>query len=242
MSDDDPDWSTARTAADLPSGHRENLVWHRCWLEGFSLASSIAQLPVHGMSCRSGRMNSGTVWDAPEHALLGADGSTHLAVGSTIVCCRSVDAVADPESGGLPRDLLEVPPAERCDWARRRWPGWLGDRKLGRVRRQLVDEFGPRCAICSDAWAAIIDHDHLTGRVRGYVCRDCNGQLDNCAHLTTECAFATYLLRPPAYSLNVEHPFAKKWRKEEKYTARAECFKAVMSGRMSPGFGLQPGQ
>jgi len=41
----------------------------------------------------------------------------------------------------------------------------------------LLAEQGGLCAICREAPAAHVDHDHATGRVRGLLCFNCNGAL-----------------------------------------------------------------
>lgn len=40
--------------------------------------------------------------------------------------------------------------------------------------QRMYDTQGGLCAICRVGWAALVDHDHVTGRVRGLLCRRCN--------------------------------------------------------------------
>jgi Autographiviridae endonuclease VII len=58
----------------------------------------------------------------------------------------------------------------------------------GRTRQRIANQFGVTaatitqvfedsdglCALCYDEPATVIDHDHLTGRIRGAVCHNCN--------------------------------------------------------------------
>ncbi|MGZ6827316.1 MAG: endonuclease domain-containing protein [Mycobacteriales bacterium] len=46
----------------------------------------------------------------------------------------------------------------------------------GQWDEMMVDQ-GDLCAICREAPAAHVDHDHLTGEVRGILCFNCNGGL-----------------------------------------------------------------
>ena len=50
---------------------------------------------------------------------------------------------------------------------------------------QLFKEQSGQCAICGDLldiegnFTSHIDHDHITGKIRGILCRDCNLALGN---------------------------------------------------------------
>ena len=43
--------------------------------------------------------------------------------------------------------------------------------------QQLVDAQGGVCAVCRQAAPVHVDHDHVSGRVRGVLCFNCNGGL-----------------------------------------------------------------
>ena len=43
--------------------------------------------------------------------------------------------------------------------------------------QQLIDDQGGRCGICQERPAEHVDHDHVTGVVRGVLCFNCNGGL-----------------------------------------------------------------
>lgn len=70
----------------------------------------------------------------------------------------------------------------------------------------MFEEQQGLCAICRDAPAAHVDHDHATGRVRGLLCFNCNGALGQfrdradlmmlAVHYLERGAEATYT-RPP---------------------------------------------
>jgi hypothetical protein len=54
---------------------------------------------------------------------------------------------------------------------------------LAEVRRALVTALGPRCSLCHERYPFAVDHDHATGLVRGYLCRDCNTRVERCVHI-----------------------------------------------------------
>jgi hypothetical protein len=95
------------------------------------------------------------------------------------------------EELGPPVHATQVPPEQRCgNWVAPRyfprpWAGPLpeqwGDPKIPRwyVWWRLHDIQDGTCATCDSA-AYVIDHDHVTGLVRGLLCVSCN-------HLEGEC-------------------------------------------------------
>src|SRR4051812_27777463 len=58
--------------------------------------------------------------------------------------------------------------------------GYHLKRRYGITREQfagMVEQQGGLCAICGIRSAEHVDHDHMTGRVRGVLCFNCNGGL-----------------------------------------------------------------
>jgi hypothetical protein len=67
---------------------------------------------------------------------------------------------------------------QKCD-ARSR--DWYAKNKLGRQRHnyqyrygQLPDKQPKVCELCSKSRKLYVDHDHTTGKIRGWLCAGCN--------------------------------------------------------------------
>lgn len=51
---------------------------------------------------------------------------------------------------------------------------------LDKIRDELIEKQGGRCAVCGQWFAEypkrdiVVDHDHVTGVIRGALCRNCN--------------------------------------------------------------------
>lgn len=229
-----------RTARELPESRRANFVWHFCWRAGFSLDTDLDAQPFMRTSCSSYIDRSHP--NAPTHALLGTDDLFHLMLDRRIACGGNRLQRRHPRIAAMaaPVSLFDIPREQQCRTERNTWPsGTLVHSDLGLLRSNLIDAFGVGCATCRNPWAAIVDHDHQTGLVRGYLCRDCNRVIDGCPHLAG-CRFADYLQQPPAARLSITHPDATRWLKAPKYVARRRCYDIVMSGGVSPGHGTQP--
>ena len=74
----------------------------------------------------------------------------------------------------------------------------------------LYDEQEGRCAICYSELAqgktTVVDHDHATGRVRGFLCQRCNAVLGMARDDPSVLRSAIrYLSRPPASLLPVDY-------------------------------------
>jgi hypothetical protein len=104
--------------------------------------------------------------------------------------------------------------AERCPGYLREWPAPLGTSAVARVRARLVEQLGEACHACGSLPGVYVDHDHVTGQVRGLLCADCNTRVDNCPHLDG-CAYASYLAAPAAARLELTYPgYRKVWATE----------------------------
>jgi hypothetical protein len=73
----------------------------------------------------------------------------------------------------------------------------------GERARDLLTVQSGRCAICGRkprAKALAVDHDHVSGAVRGYLCQRCNHDLLGAAHDSLDIlrAAVAYLENPPA--------------------------------------------
>lgn len=62
------------------------------------------------------------------------------------------------------------------------------------------------CAICREAPAAHVDHDHETNRVRGLLCFNCNGALGQFRDRTDLMQRAIAYLRPELFGALADHP------------------------------------
>lgn len=248
----------AKTVRDLPDARMRNFVWGHATWPGFNLDYPLDDLP-HTHRCVNIGRRVGAVMRFVG-AALGDDGFHHLVDADGQLTCRHDRPTRgsvwpegfqrheyerfghrwmrwDPTLLGddVVVDPMLIPTRQRCPVAHSYWPGDVVDTgKLGVVRRQLVDEFGPGCMICPDPWAVLVDHDHLTGHVRGYLCRDCNTRIDGCRHLD-ECLFATYLNDPPATRLQLVHPNHAKTMKQKRYPERRRFYDIVMAGGTSIG-------
>jgi hypothetical protein len=65
---------------------------------------------------------------------------------------------------------------------------------------------GGVCAICREAKAEHVDHDHATGQVRGLLCFNCNGALGQFRDRTDLMIRAVGYLRGGAFQLLLDQP------------------------------------
>lgn len=93
--------------------------------------------------------------------------------------------------------------AARGQWASYADPGT----PIGRVRAVLASELGGNCHACGRRPGTDIDHDPLSLRVRGLLCKTCNNNVETCPH-ASGCPWGDYLNDPPAYPLNLIYPRA----------------------------------
>lgn len=108
----------------------------------------------------------------------------------------------------------DVPKYLRCPTvSQAEWPRPASSTRVGAMRTDLIEQFGPRCMICHLRFATVIDHDHLTDRVRGLLCHECNLWVDGCDDIDG-CWRADYLNSPPLAHLNLIYPNATATRRQ----------------------------
>lgn len=213
-------------------------MWQFCGRVGFHLHTPIETFRV---TCAPEAVLAER--QGPDRAVRGRDGMYHLIGDDQSYCTGSYDrsdwcTSQIRHSTELTLDVPSVPPADRCYRAHGPWPPPLtGTKALARIRRQLVATFGPGCVLCPDPWARKVDHDHITGEVRGYLCGSCNAALAECRHLTG-CRFITYLTEPPVRRLSLVYPSHTRLSAQPKQVARRTCFDLAMAGGVSPGIDI----
>lgn len=107
-----------------------------------------------------------------------------------------------------PVDPSTVPPLQRCVYvgSRSDWPPYAStDTQIGQIRQTLTEFGGHQCHACGLRIGILVDHNHLTGMVRGLLCHHCNAWIDKCPHLDG-CPWADYLNDPPATNLHLRYP------------------------------------
>lgn len=127
------------------------------------------------------------------------------------------DVVVDVTYASEDVPLVDVPKHLRCPEVRRTfWPASESKTAGGRMRHRIIEEFGPWCMICGEDYGIYLDHDHLTHRVRGLVCHECNLWVDRCWH-KNGCWRSDYLNDSPLTHLDLVYPDSASTRRSEKY-------------------------
>lgn len=71
---------------------------------------------------------------------------------------------------------------------------------IGQIDKLQAKQAG-RCAICNRIRFLVLDHDHKTGKARGYLCRGCNTKLAGIDDIDFMERAREYLDNPPANNL-----------------------------------------
>lgn len=87
------------------------------------------------------------------------------------------------------------------------------NKKRARQREDLVEALGDKCNVCKRFAGVVVDHDHPSDLVRGFLCQSCNKKAGkSCVHsgvAPTEgfhCEMGSYLDNPPAFSVDMRDP------------------------------------
>lgn len=108
-------------------------------------------------------------------------------------------------------DTTSCPPRFTLD--KGELPGPFKRPSRQRLYDVLVENFGAMCVACGNRYGQVIDHDHVSGLIRGLVCRDCNQVVERCLHSNSlECGMANYLNAPPALDLQIRYPARHRQR------------------------------
>lgn len=209
----------AESLDELPFARRWNLIW--------ASSSRLAKLerldpfdPCEAPSCD---LWPGLFYPMPA-ARLGADSFHHLvsADGSKGLMACDDHAVRLKVTGAF-LDPTRISRIQQCPQASGHWPGYQdpeSPRPMDRARHTVATAIGDSCSLCRGRPARVLDHDHYTGLVRGYLCTHCNGVVDRCRHLEI-CPAADYLKTPPAGHLTMTYPEHRKRIASKRYRERA---------------------
>ena len=80
----------------------------------------------------------------------------------------------------------------------------ISDAKLQEIKSSTTE-----CVICGDAGPLVVDHDHVTGQVRGMLCNHCNRGLGHFRDDPTLLEFAAQYLYASA-----DHPAWDKYKEK----------------------------
>lgn len=225
---------TVACAAELPWGHRQAFVWLHSWRRGFGLRVPLAGTRVAKfgeLGCRNVARRRAAGKD-PGGWIAAQSGAVWHLVGEGAPCSWS--EVTRGEAYGDPH---LVPRRDQCRRAVAQWPAFLGSGAKHRpAKRRAARAAGGRCSLCAGAPLQVLDHSHLDGLVRGYLCRDCNAHVDGCLH-RGGCPCDSYLRNPPLLDLQLQFPGYQVVARRGVYQSRRKAYEEVVAGGISPGVG-----
>lgn len=180
--------------------------WNLIWASGARAAHLEGLDPFDPREAPSCYLGPSSVYSMPA-ARLGADSLHHLVSrdGRKGPCDSHARRL---KMTGAFLDPTRIPRNQRCPQVAGHWPPYLNPDSplpLDRARYAVATALGEGCSLCRGRPARVLDHDHYTGLVRGYLCTDCNGLVDRCRHLEI-CPAAEYLNTPPACHLAINVP------------------------------------